>query len=221
MISGAIRDVPVDPDADEARRWVAEELSDPRYEAARLTWFDRASSAFWDWLTSLSLEGVDGPAGLVLLLVGLAVVAVLVVAFLIFGLPALNRRSAVTASLFGVQDARSSGELRGAAEAAAGAHDWTLAIEERFRALARALTERTVVVTTPGTTAHGFAMRAAHSFPEWTDELLAAANNFDGVRYLGRDGTEAGYRRLSDLDAAIQGTRPNLVDDSASEGVNG
>ena len=49
--------VPVDPDADQARRWIVAELSKPEYQAAQPTLFDRVSAAFWDWLTSLDLSG--------------------------------------------------------------------------------------------------------------------------------------------------------------------
>ena len=86
--------------------------------------------------------------------------AALVVAFLIFGVPRLNRRSRVAGVLFGEDDDRGSADMRRDAAAAASRGDYATAIAELFRALARGLAERTIVTVTPGTTARGFAGRA-------------------------------------------------------------
>ena len=71
--------IPVDPDRPEAQQWLLDELSKPEYQAARPTWFDRASEAVLDWITSLQVLGVSGPPGLVLLIVLVVVVIGLVV----------------------------------------------------------------------------------------------------------------------------------------------
>lgn len=203
-------DVPVDPDAEEARRWILEELSDPRYEAAKPSWFDQLSAAFWDWLMSLGGEGTAGPPGLLLAIVALLVVGALVAAFFIFGVPALNRRSVVAGSLFGRDDERSAGDIRRAATEAAAQGDWALAIEESFRAIARGLAERTVLATSPGTTAHGFAGRAGTAFPELATRLASAAGAFDRVRYLGQDGTEDEFRMVAALEQELRVARAIL-----------
>ena len=200
-------DVPVDPGADEARRWLLDELTDPRYEAAKPTWFDQLSSAFLDWLISLADGDSGGPSGLLLAIVVVLVVAALVAAFLIFGVPALNRRSTVTGALFGQDDERSAAAMRRAAEDAAARGDWAVAIEEAFRAIARGLAERTILQTSPGTTAHGFSDRAAALVPALAAELASAADSFDRVRYLGRPGSEAEYREVARLEAELRGTR--------------
>jgi len=199
--------VPVDPDADEAREWLLEELSDPKYEAAKPTWFDLLSSAFLDWLGSLFDGAAGGPSGLLLAIVAVIIVAALVAAFLIFGRPALNRRSANSGALFGRDDERSADAIRRAADAAASAGDWSLAIEEGFRAIARGLAERTILATTPGTTAHGFARRAGSAFPALADDLETAATAFDRVRYLGQRGTEVDYRAVAALERELRTAR--------------
>lgn len=203
-------DVPVDPNADEARNWILDELSDPRYEAAKPTWFDQLSSAFLEWLQSL-LEGTGGgPSGILLAIVVVIIIAALVAAFLIFGMPALNRRSTVSGALFGTDDDRSAEAMRRAADAAASAGDWALAIEEAFRAIARGLAERTILATTPGTTAHGFAVRAGAAFPALVADLAAAADAFDRVRYLGKPGAEAEYRAVAALERELRAARVPL-----------
>jgi hypothetical protein len=209
--------VPVDPSAPEAQQWLREELAKAPYQAAKPTWFDRLSQGFIDWLGSLTAPSGDGWDGWVPLILTLVVVAVLVVAFLIFGRPRLNRRSALSAevsgSLFGLDDRRSADEMRRAARAAATAENWSLASQEAYRALARGLAERTVLLVSPGTTAHDFAVRASVAFPHERERLVAAAAVFDQVRYLGNPGTGQGYRTVADLDTELAQARPAVLAD--------
>ncbi|WP_411701237.1 DUF4129 domain-containing protein [Conyzicola sp.] len=204
------RAVPVDPDAEQARQWLIDELAKPDYRAAQPTWFDRLSAAIGDWFASLRFGGIDGGPNLGALLVILVVVAALVVAYLVFGLPRLARKSGVTGDLFGDADDRDSTAIRAAAEAAAAAGDFELAIAEIFRSTARSLAERTVVTTSPGTTAHDFAMRAAAAFPDFSAALTTAAVSFDGVRYLGRSGTRTEYDAMARLDSGLRAAKPQL-----------
>lgn len=211
MIASWPLDVPVDPTAPEARDWIIMELSKPEYRAAQPTWFDRLSSEFWAWLTSLKFgDGVTTQAPV--LLIALAViVAALVAAFFIFGPPRLGRRSVVTGSLFGADDQRSAADIRRAAEDAASRGEWTVAIEEMFRSIARGLAERTIVTTSPGSTARDFAARAGARLPGFADALASAAVAFDEVRYLGRDGEEQAYRSSASLESELRSTRPALT----------
>lgn len=204
-------DVPVDPDAPEATRWLVEELSKPAYQAARPTWFDLVSQALSDWLFSLRLGGLEGPPALGVGVVVLLVIVGLIVAFLVFGMPRLNRRSAVAGSLFGEDDARSAERIRRDAEAAAGTGDYSTAVIEMFRAIARGLAERTLVTTSPGTTARDFAAHTAVVFPSLAVGLRAAAVAFDDTRYLGRNGTAEQYAQIAALETALRAERPRLV----------
>jgi hypothetical protein len=213
VLAALVTDLPVDPDADQAREWLQDELSKPPYQAARPTWFDQLSQAFGEWLGSLRVPDGSGLGGLVPLVIVLVVVALLVIAFLVFGRPRLNRRSQVkTGALFGADDTRSAAELRASAARAADAGDFGAAIQEAFRALARQLAERTIVTTSPGTTAHDFAIRAGASFPPRRDELGACARLFDGVRYLDEPGTREGYDRVASLDRRMQSERPEALE---------
>jgi len=207
--------IPVDPDAPTATAWLRDELAKPPYQAARPTWFDRVSKAFFDWFSSLGAPSGAGLGPWVPLVVTLVIVAVVVVAVLVFGLPRWNRRSALQHDLFGRNDARSADELRRAALSAASHKDWNLAISEMFRALARSLVERTVLFATPGTTAHSLAERAATAFPEERVSLQTAATLFDGVRYLGVEGTESGFLSLAALESALRTRTPTIREDPA------
>lgn len=203
-------DVPVDPEPPEARDWLIDELSKPVYQSAKPTLFDRIAAAIRDWIESLQFGDVQGPPafglGVVIALVAIA----LVVAFLIFGLPRFNRRSAVTGSLFGDDDVRTAAMMRKDAEAAARGGDYSAAVAEMFRAIARGLAERTIVTTTPGTTATGFANRAGEFFPGLAARLTSGAAIFDEVRYLGRAGTPEQYRAIADLESQLRNARPAL-----------
>ncbi len=205
------RDVPVDPAPPEARDWLIDELSGAQYQAAKPTLFDQIAKAVADWFDSLQFGDVEGPPvfgyGVLLALV----VAGLIVAFLVYGVPRLNRRSSVTGELFGDDDARTAADMRRDAQAAASRGDFTTAIAELFRAIARDLAERTLVTVTPGTTARGFATRAAVLFPEFEAKLVTAAAAFDEVRYLGRAGSAESYRDVAELDEQLRAARPRVA----------
>lgn len=206
----AVTAIPLDPDAEEARRLLRDELAKPPYRAAEPNWFDLASEAFFDWLASL-FSGADGAGGGWLPLVAtVIVVGILVTALLIWGVPRLNRRRRATTLLFGERDSRSAEQMRSAAAAAAASADWPLAIAEQFRALAVGLAERTVVAVNPGTTATDFARAAARALPAESGALRDAAAAFDEVRYLDHQGSAADYRAVRALDDRVRLARPAL-----------
>ena len=203
--------VPVQPDAGTARRWVLEELAKPAYQAAQPTPIDRAVQAFLDWFTGLfDVRNGDTPPVLLVAAI-VVVVAVLVVALLLFGLPRLNRRSRA-GSLFGEDDRRSAAEMRRAAEAALARGDFSLAVLERFRALARGLDERTLVAVFPGTTASAFVRAAARAFPAEHAELRVAAELFDGVRYADEQATREDALAVAALDDRLAAARPATLE---------
>lgn len=211
-VATLLGEVPVEPDADEARDWVLRELADPSYQAARPTLFDQLAQAFSEWLRSLTVPATPGGAPLGLLVLAAVVAVVLIVAFLVYGAPRLNRRSAVAGELFGQDDDRDAAAIRKAAAAAAAAGDWPRAIAEQFRAVARGLAERTVVTVSPGTTAHDFAGRAAVAFPDADRELRDAARAFDGVRYLDAPGSREEWQAVAALDARLSAARPAALE---------
>jgi hypothetical protein len=106
--------VPVDPDAPQAHDWLVQELAKPEYQAAKPTWFDLASKAVQDWLASLFSTGSGSSDGLLLFVIVLLGAGLLAVAFVVFGLPRLNRRArAKTTSLFGADDTRDAARGEG------------------------------------------------------------------------------------------------------------
>lgn len=204
-------DVPVDPDGDEARRWIVDELAKPEYQAAQPTWFDRLSEAFWNWLNSLDLSG-GGAAQAPLLVILIVVIAgALVAAFLIFGVPRLRHRSTAVGSLFGEDETRTAEQLRTAAGLAAKDGNWAVAIEELFRSIAKRMAERVLLSASPGTTAREFSRRAGAVFPAFDARLTASGALFDRVRYLGEPGTEADYEEFAALERDLRLARPAVA----------
>ena len=199
---------PLDPDAPEAQRWLQDELSKPEYVSAEPNAFDRAMQSIRDWFLGL-FEGASGiPGPLLTLLVILVVVAIVVIGLLVFGLPRLRRSRRPAEPLFDDHDRRDLAALRRAANAAAEAGDWPLAIEERYRAIVRGVVDRDLVRVHPGTTAHGVADAASVPFPAHGDALRSAAADFDAVRYLGRSGSRERYEELTRLEAELAAATP-------------
>lgn len=201
---------PLTPDGDEARDWAEDELSDPVYDIAEPTPFDRIARAVGDFFASLFNPEVSGAWGSTFALVAaIVVVVVIVAAFLIWGMPRASRRAAAPAPvLFGEAEHRSAAELRAQAETHARAADWQAAIVLRFRALARGCAERGVVDLPPGATVHAFARAAGRVFPSLGGRVEQAATVFDDVRYLRRPGTAELYAVVASVDDAVASARP-------------
>lgn len=208
----SVLEVPVEPDAPDARERLLEELSDPAYAESQPSWFDLLSQAVLDWLSSLRLAEGDGVPALALLIGGLLLAAAIAAAILIYGVPRWRARSGVGVELLGDRDRRTARQLRRDAERWAAAGDWARAIADRYRAVARALDERTLVAALPGTTAHGFARAAGRVFPAEAAALEAAADRFDGVRYLDRPGTADDYALVRALDDRLEAAPAPLTD---------
>lgn len=203
-------EVPVNPDSEQATEWLINELSKAPYQAAKPTLFDRISKAFSDWLASLTIGSGDGiPIVVFVVLIALVTIAI-VAAVIVYGLPRLNRKSQHHDILFGETDRRTAAQLRDAAEKAAAREDFESAIADMFRAIARGLSERTLVTMTPGTTAHGFAIRAAKVLPDCANELASCANIFDLVRYMRKPATREQYVQLRDLELRVRAAKPLL-----------
>ena len=216
-----VTDVPVDPDAPDARKLLIDELAKPEYAAARPTLIDRIAQAIQDWLDSFRAPEDGSVPDLFPLVVTVLIVGLIVAAFIVFGRPRLQRKSRAAGALFSDSlDARSAAELRVSAQTAAASGDFVVAIEEMFRAVARQLAERTVVSVTPGTTAQEFAARAGRAFPDHVDAFTSGARAFDGVRYLDRPGTREAFDEVAALDRDISAARPARLERVADSGAS-
>lgn len=207
--------VPRDPAREAARR----ELSKRMYHEDDPSLFQRALDAFWDWLGKLfnaaSTATPGGTLGLVVII--LAVIAVLAALWWRLGTP--RRQPTSSAALFDDRP-RSAADHRATAEAHAAQGHWNQAVQERMRALVRALEERALLDVRPGRTADEAAAEAGRALPAHTDRLRTAARDFDDVTYGGRSATEQSYHRIAELDRDLERTKPQLATSSAATAPN-
>ncbi|MEW2134059.1 DUF4129 domain-containing protein [Streptomyces sp. NPDC005435] len=208
--------VPRDPARGAARR----ELSKPMYHENDPSLFQRALDAFWDWLNRLFDRAATATPGGALGLVVVVLIVVAVLAALWWRLGTPSRTPASAAPLFGERP-RTAADHRATAEAHAAQGHWNQAVQERVRAIVRALEERALLDARPGRTADEAAAEAGRVLPDHADGLCSAAREFDDVTYGGRDASEETYQRLCALDLGIERARPVLADHSARQGDAG
>ncbi|MEV6441798.1 DUF4129 domain-containing protein [Amycolatopsis sp. NPDC051716] len=207
MVTFRLIDVPVDIDRDAARRAAEQELSDPKYRDARPGFLQQIGQWLGEQLEKLlnSLSS-DVPGGIfgVVLVVALLIVLVVVIRLRTGKMAGSARADRV---VFGGQR-KNAADYRRAAEEAAAAGRFGDAVRDRFRAVVRALEERALLDSRSGRTADEAAAEAGLLLPNVAEQLRQGARLFDDVHYGGREGTEAAYRTLTELDERCRRERP-------------
>ncbi|QKW06833.1 DUF4129 domain-containing protein [Streptomyces sp. NA04227] len=194
-----------------AREAARRELSEREYREHEPGLVQRALDAFWDWLNDIlgTASGATPGGGLGLTVVVLAVLALLGLLWWRLGTPRRTPAAASGAALF-TDRPRSAAEHRAAAEAHAAQAHWNQAVQERMRALVRALEERALLEPRPGRTADECADEASRPLPAFGERLRAAARSFDDVAYGGRTATRSSYEQLAALDHEVERAKPEL-----------
>ncbi|MER8044175.1 DUF4129 domain-containing protein [Streptomyces sp. NPDC094032] len=211
LTGGTAGDVPVDIPRIPAQEAAERELSKPMYHENDPNLLQRGLNAFWDWIGRLfdSASGVT-PGGVVGL-VAVVVVVLAVIGALWWRLGTPHRSPSGTGGDALFDDGpRTAAEHREAAARHAAAGQWNQAVQERMRAIVRSLEERALLDPRPGRTADEAAAEAGRSMPAHADGLRSAARAFDDVTYGGRTADEPAYRRVEQLDTAVERTRPTL-----------
>ncbi|HEV6952470.1 MAG TPA: DUF4129 domain-containing protein [Promicromonospora sp.] len=203
-------DLPVVPDRDTAREWLAGELSKPEY-AERESLLVRLINWLIERLTSIEWPSAQLSGPQVGLVVVVVVVVVLLVAWLVAGPVRLGRAARPSGEVLDAEDTRTAAQLRAAADAAASAGDWRTAVVERFRAVVRGLEERVVIDPRPGRTAQEAAADAGARLPAQAAALRSGADLFDGVEYGDRVAGGDDDAALRALDAAVVAARPEVA----------
>lgn len=206
LAPGRAGDVPVEPGADEARRWLERELAQPVYDDS-----PSLLERLLEWIGSLfgDVPALDLDTRLVALAVVLVLALVASVALWVAGPVRRTRsRSGRGGTVLGREDTRTAAQLRSAADEAAAREDWHEAVAERFRAVVRSLEERTVLDERPGRTAHEAVEAAAARLPASGAALREAGRLFDDVVYGDQPAARADDARLREVDAAVAAERP-------------
>ncbi|GAA1133309.1 DUF4129 domain-containing protein [Citricoccus alkalitolerans] len=198
--------IPLDgwePDRDEARRLVQEELARPEYAQAEpnplLEWLGGVLAAALEWLGTLGGAAPSLPGWVLpLILVAVAVVVLVLLR------PRANAAARARRTAAVLSDRTVTPEQhRLVAEAAFAAGDHGAALVAWFRALVRHAEERTVLDPRPGRTATEAAHGLGAAFPTERLALEVAADAFNAVVYGDRPTTAARATDVRDLDARL------------------
>jgi hypothetical protein len=194
-------------DREEAARRAAEALLKPEYANESLP--DQLYRRFMQFVGDLMDAATGGgSAGGIIAAVLIVLILVAVLVLVTWRLRKTARRHAAIAG--GLYDERTmtAAEHRQAAERLAAQGDWTEAIRERLRAIARDLEERALVDGMPGRTADELAAEAGTALPGFAADLAAAARSFDDVSYGGVTGTQDAYQSMTTLDDQLRQAKP-------------
>ncbi|WP_369369593.1 DUF4129 domain-containing protein [Promicromonospora sp. Populi] len=211
--------LPVVPDRDTAREWLASELQRPEY-AERESLLSRAIGWFLERLSEIEWAGASMSGQALGITIAVIAVVVLVIAWLVAGPVRLGRNRTRSAEVLGTDDARTAAQMRSAADAAAASGDWRTAAVERFRAVVRSLEERVIIEPRPGRTAQEAAADAGVRLPAQAAGLRSGADLFDGVEYGDRVATAADDAALRALDAELTAARPQALSGVGGPGVD-
>ena len=197
----------LEPTPAEARDWLEQELHRSDYQSP---WLESAIRWILDQLRRL-LDGAGQVAGLSPFITVL--VAVVVIALLAWVLPRVRREPVVARTGGAVLDdlAITAGTYRDLAAKAFRDGRSDDAVLDGFRAIAKDMSDRTLLDDAPGRTAHEVCMALAQPFPDHADRLVRAADAFDSVRYGHRRATADQAGEVQQLDADLVGARPMLA----------
>lgn len=193
-----------------AQRLAREELSKPAYHPAT-SLAQRIIAAIVRLLGKIIHAASGAVPGGWWGLVGLAALAVIVIAGLRAWMGPVGRTHRRGSPLAPQGTARTARDHRSEAERLAGAGDYATAIRECLRAVAAELDERGVLPARTGRTADEFAAEAGRALTAHAQALREAARLFDEVFYGQRPGTRAGYERLRELDRQVIANAPRVA----------
>ncbi|MFI8963659.1 DUF4129 domain-containing protein [Streptomyces sp. NPDC053493] len=210
VTGGTAGDVPVGVPRVPAQEAAERELSKPMYHENDPNLLQRGIDRFWDWVGDLFDSAAGAAPGGVVGLVTVVLVVLALAAALWWRLGTPRRAPAVGQDSLFADGPRTADHHRSAAEHHASAGRWNQAVQERMRAIVRSLEERTLLDPRPGRTADEAAAEAGRSLPAHADGLRTAARSFDDVTYGGRTADENAYRRIAQLDTALERAKPAL-----------
>lgn len=199
----------LDPTPAEGRDWLEQELHRSDYQSpwleSAIRWVVEHLRAFLDGASNLANGGLSPFVT--------AMVALIVFALLVWVLPRV-RREPVVARMGGavLEDLTITAHTyRDMAAEALRDGRFDDAVLDGFRAVAKDMSDRTLLDDAPGRTAHEVSMALALPFPGHAGRLARAADVFDTVRYGHRRATAGQASEIQHLDAELVKARPVLA----------
>lgn len=199
---------PLDPDRDEARELLEEELTDDQYQRAFTGPLRDALDDLWAWLTegALSVGGLEIPYGPMVLVV---LIAVAILLCILLVRPRLQRSGRPTDELLNAETGLSADDLRARAGEHLGAERFADAFRDLFRAVVRSAEERALLAEQAGRTASEAARDVAALFPGQADQLHRCGELFNLSHYGGRPLSAQDVERLRALEETLRQTEPS------------
>jgi hypothetical protein len=199
----------LDPSPAEARKWLSDELHRSDYHNP---WLESSLRWIVDQLSKL-LDGANKLANGGLSLVVTVLVALVTIALLVWVLPRVRREPGVAhpdGAVIG-DPTITAGTYRDLAARALADGRYDAAVLEGFRAIAKDMSDRTLLDDAPGLTAHEVSLELSRPFPDFAGRLAQAANLFDAVRYGHRGANQDGAAQVLRLDSELVKARPVLL----------
>lgn len=195
----------LEPTPGQARSWLEEELRSATYHQTSL--LDRLLTWVQDRLADAASSSTDLRGAPTVVTV---VVALLVVGLIAWVLPRVRRERSTRRPAGSVLDdprvTAAQYRQRAAEARRAGRH--ADAVLDSYRAIAREMSDRTLLDDAPGLTAHEVSVAVGRAFPARSGELSRAADLFDTVRYGGGAAGLQDAEGVAELDAALARSRP-------------
>ncbi len=199
----------LDPTPAQGRNWLEQELHRSDYQSP---WLESVIRWVVDHIRSF-LDGASTLANGGLSPIITALVALITIALLVWVLPRVRREPAVARTGGAVlEDLRITADTyRDLAAGALRDGRFDDAVLDGFRAIAKDMSDRTLLDDAPGRTAHEVSVVLALPFPGHADRLARAADVFDTVRYGHRRATAGQAGEIQRLDAELGKARPVLA----------
>lgn len=210
----------LDPDSDQARAWLTEELANDEYHDGRSV-LERILRWLAEQLEQLQGSTLDGPGlGLPPVVVGL-LAALLVAAILLLLTRIRAERRAVEepGTLLGDLTLTAQ-QFRDRAAAALRDERWDDAVVHYTRAIARDAADRTLLDDAPSLTAHEVGSRLGVVFPAHGEAVRRSVDLFDAVMYGRYAASADDARHLAGTCETLRDARPVLDPVSPAEPDN-
>lgn len=182
------------------------ELAKRPYQQAKPPWWLRPLQWVFREIAKLWLSVANhtgGSAALSVIIVG----ALVILALIAWRVGPLARGGRSRFAL-GLEPESTATDHRAAAERFAAQQQWAEAVRERLRAISRDLEERVLVNRRPGRTAYELAAEGGRALPANAAMLREAADRFAAIWYGSASAGAEDYRRLKEIDLAVQAARP-------------
>jgi len=200
----------LDPGADEARQWVADELAKDEYHDGRSI-LERVMQWIAERVRDLQDAQHQGPGvGLPPIVTALLVVLLLAAVVWVLTKVRVEQRTLKDRTPVLGDSVLSSEQFRSRGEQAFGEGRWGDAVLDYTRAIARSADDRTLLTDAPGLTAREIGVQLTEVFPAHAGRVIGSTDLFDAVLYGRLEANRQDAELVRSTDEALKRSRPAL-----------